>query len=212
MASKLEIWNLALINLSQTPSIAGPNEDSTEANLCRNIYDTARREVLQAHDWNFARKREALGLIIDDRNREDWEYQYGYPGDCLQARQIINQGTGANTVRSSYMIPFKVTILPSTGLEDSFDQRVIWTDQKDAVLEYTYDQGDPTFFSAHFITTLAWCMAKYIAKPLTNKSTERENAMQMYVLSLNAARASNMNEAREVKQADKRNAFTDAHF
>ena len=56
MSSKLQIWNLALANISQTPSIQGINEDSSEANFCRVYYDDARKSSLQKHDWGFARK------------------------------------------------------------------------------------------------------------------------------------------------------------
>lgn len=205
MASKVDIWNLALVNLSQQPSIAGPNEDSAEANLCRNVYDQARQETLASHDWGFASRRVTLAVIDDDRERDDWTYQYAYPSDCLQARAIVNSS------RFDYPIPFTVRVLPSTGLAGSVDKKVIWTDQQDAVLQYTYNQDDPTFFSPSFVTCLSWNISKWIAKPLTGKESSRDAAEQKFLFYLGVARASNMNEGREIKQSDARNPFTDAH-
>lgn len=206
MTSKVELWNLALINLTQTPSIASPTENSTEANLCRNVYDHCRRYTLSRHDWNFARKRVTLAEIDDDREREDWEYQYGYPSDCVQARAIVNEA------RLDYPIPFKVTVLPSTGLSGSSDQQVIWTNQADAVLEYTFDNSDESFFSDTYVQALAWCIASFIAVPLTGKKAERDNAEQMFLYYLKIAKATNMNEGRDERLQDQRNSFTDAHY
>ena len=220
MASKLEIWNMALVNITQSPSIQGVNEDSTEANYCRTYYDRARRSLLQGHDWNFARKRLTLAVIDDERNRPEWKYQYAYPTDCLQGRKIlpVNSSTNAallysERVKVQYpLVPFEVAVLPSTGLSGSVDQKVVWTNKEDAVLEYTYNQENPAFFSEDFSMALSWQLAKFIAKPITNKTSVEDRAISQANHFTLVARASNMNERREPKQSEQPNAFTSAHF
>ena len=206
MSSKLQIWNLALANIKQTPSIQGVNEDSSEANFCRVYYEDALKDALQKHDWNFAKKRLSLAVIDDERNREDWEYQYGYPNDCLQARYIVTPR------RDQSPIPFEVAILPSTGLGNSADQKVIWTDKYQAVLSYTYFQENTTFFSQKFTIALSWKLSSLIAQPITNKASIEAAALAQYQEKILEAQAANMNEGRGTKQSNTPNAFTEAHY
>ena len=206
MSSKLEIWNLALANIKQTPSIQGVNEDSSEANFCAAYYPSALKDALQKHDWNFARKRLNLSIISDLRNRPDWKYQYGYPSDCLQARYIVTQ------YRDQSPIPFDVAVLPSTGLPNSVDQKVIWTDEESAILSYTYLQENTTFFSEKFVIALSWKLSSLIAQPITNKTSIEAAALAQYGEKVLEAQAANMNEGRGTKQSHKPNSFTEAHY
>ncbi len=203
MASKLQIWNLALVNVQQSPSIQGENEDSTEANLCRVYYDEARKQTLERHDWNFARKRLALAEVPN--GPDDWAYQYGYPVDCLQARLIVNR------IKSAPPIPFEVLVDPDTGLIGSSDTKVICTNQPQAVLQYTYDQADPSFFSQSYVICLSWALAAFIAHPLTGKKATKIEAQQEAERQLMIAKTTNMNEGRDNKDDRKVNEFTEAH-
>ena len=203
MASKLQIWNLALVNVQQSPSIQGENEDSTEANLCRVYYDEARKQMLERHDWNFARKRLTLAEVPD--GPDDWAYQYGYPVDCLQARAIV-KGSPAYPE-----IPFEVSVDPDDGLIGSADTKVIWTNQPEAQLRYTYNQKDPSFFSQSYVICLSWALAAFIAFPLTGKKATKVDAQQEAERQLLIAKATNMNEGRDNKDDRKVNEFTEAH-
>lgn len=51
--TKLEIWNAALALIPHDIRIADVDEDSTEAQRCREQWDGARRSVLSAREWHF---------------------------------------------------------------------------------------------------------------------------------------------------------------
>jgi hypothetical protein len=203
MASKLQIWNLALANISQNPSVQGVNEDSKEANFCRVYYDDVLKSGLQKHDWNFARKTLTLAEIADPP--KGWGYQYGYPSDCLQARSICK------AIRTVPEIPFEVAVKPDDGLIGSSDKKVIWTDQGEAALIYTYNQLDPTFFSQGFTIFLSWALSAVIAMPITQKESVKTAAGQEAERQLLIAKAENMNEGRKDKNDRKANEFSEAH-
>jgi hypothetical protein len=53
---KIEIWNAALALLPHDRRIAAEDENSTEAQRCREQWDGARRAVLSAREWGWAVK------------------------------------------------------------------------------------------------------------------------------------------------------------
>ena len=204
MSSKLQIWNLALANISQTPSIQGINEDSSEANFCRVYYDDARKSSLQKHDWGFARKMLILAEVSEGKP-DIWAYQYGYPTACLQARSIVKPVDGAPE------IPFEIGVRPDTGLIGGSDAKVIFTDKEEAILRYTYDQEDTTFFSAGFTIYLSWVLSTLIAFPITSNRSIKVDAGVEAERQLLIAKAENMNEQRQSRSNRDKNAFNEAH-
>ena len=59
-ASEVDIWNIALTRLGQTP-VQAPDQDGKAATLCRRLYPSARDAVLRAYPWNCASRRALLG-------------------------------------------------------------------------------------------------------------------------------------------------------
>ena len=86
MASVIQICNSALNQLGAS-SITALTENSKNARLCNERYETIRDAVFRSHPWNCLVKRIQLA---QDTDTPAWgfTYQYTLPSDCLRVLQI----------------------------------------------------------------------------------------------------------------------------
>ena len=82
MASVVQICNSALNQLGAS-SITALTEDSKNARVCNERYETIRDAVYRSHPWNCLIKRVQLA---QDSDTPAWgfTYQYTLPADCLR--------------------------------------------------------------------------------------------------------------------------------
>mgnify|MGYP001579338832 CR=1 FL=1 len=156
-----EIVNQALSRIGAKSSVElfePTPEDTVEAHQAALWYHPSRRFVLEAFDWGFARTRLELALDSNDPPEGVWEYRYQYPADCLAMRYIENPaGLAADA------IPFALEQPPTPA--DAL--RTILTNAENAVLVYTRDVTNPSFFTQAFIEALVNLLAARFAMPLT---------------------------------------------
>lgn len=161
MGSAVDTCNVALSHLGNARRVASidPPDGSVEADYCATFYPIALKELLEAADWTFARKRVALAPATTNESLV-WTYAYAKPSDCLVPRRILTND-------------------PTKFEQDSadFDTEgdVLYTNQAEAVLVYTRPVSDPTKFSSSFETALALLLAAHLAGPIL-KGTEGVNA------------------------------------
>ena len=86
MASVVQICNSALNQLGAS-SITALTENSKNARICNERYETIRDAVYRSHPWNCLVKRVQLA---QDSDTPAWgfDYQYTLPSDCLRVLQI----------------------------------------------------------------------------------------------------------------------------
>ena len=86
MASVIQICNSALNQLGAS-SITALTENSKNARLCNERYETIRDAVFRSHPWNCLIKRVQLAK---DTDTPAWgfSFQYTLPADCLRVLQI----------------------------------------------------------------------------------------------------------------------------
>ena len=86
MASVVQICNSALNQLGAS-SITALTENSKNARICNERYETVRDAVYRSHPWNCLVKRVQLA---QDSDTPAWgfAYQYTLPSDCLRVLQI----------------------------------------------------------------------------------------------------------------------------
>jgi hypothetical protein len=181
--SKEQIGNLALVNIGSRSSIESFDEQSIEAKRIKQWYDECREAVLEAMDWNFARKRLTLSLSITDAPEGVWTYRYDYPSDCIAARKLQNPlGPDADAV------PFEIELDSDTGLKS------ILTDLEEAKLVYTKNITSTFLFSPYFDHALAAFLAFNIAFPLTGKTSIVEAMGKKYQYMISMAEGNNANE------------------
>ena len=188
MATKTEICNIAISNLGVGKEIQDFNtENSEEANACRRYFDTLLEATLRDFPWPFATKIISLGLI-EEQPTDEWDYSYQYPSDCLKARRVIS---GVRNDSRQSRAPYRI-LHNDSG-------RIIYTDQREAQLEYTALLTDPVYFSPDFVIAFAWRLSSYIAPRLAKGDPFglRQQSMQMYDAEISRARTASANEVQD---------------
>lgn len=193
---KFEICNIALSRIGvTTPVISAFDTSSQEAISSGLLYDAKIKQLLREFDWPFAKKYAQPTLVETftdgDEEYNDWAYSYRYPTDCLRVRRVVTpQGQRENTPEA-FSIGYD-----GTG-------RLVYTDQENAVIEYTALITDTTLHTPDFDSALAWLMACELIAPL-GKDPARlyPYCRQQYALELDAARRGALNEREPHEEPD----------
>jgi len=154
-SSKLDIWNLALVEIGHSELVANPDEGSVAADLCGLLYEQCRDYVLEDFPWRFAKRRSTLAIIAGTPPLA-WGYQYAIPADCLRIRALTNPLT--RTPLAEAKIPFERATDGTNNL--------LYTDLPDAELIYTMRITDVSRFDASFVASLVYYLASKLAVPL----------------------------------------------
>lgn len=182
MASAVGICNLAVAHLGQQANITSitPPEGSVEAEYCATFYPIARDTVLEDFAWTFASKRTALALLADTIS--PWLYGYAIPADCLKTRRVLPAATE----------------IDHAGVRFAVENGVIYTNEPNAELVYTYFLTDTTKFSPKFVLCLSRLLASFLAGPILRDTTGRAAGLQhqLYMQELGKAETSNANSDR----------------
>ena len=185
MASKMDIINLALANLSREP-IQSLSEPNPEAFQLRVHWETALASVLRDHPWGFAMRRRPLAALAE--SSIGFAYAYAYPEDCIQARRIMpSRVVGPWRGRTAF--PFEV------GRSLDGRHKAILTEVPDAALEYTTRQVPCEEFDPQFVGALAWRLAAEISLALHADPQLHQAALTTYSAQLQQAKALDMRES-----------------
>jgi len=180
--NRLDVCNLALMYIGVTRPVQSFSENSTEAQLCNRVYDTAKEIVLKAFAWEFSKITAALTVTTETSNK--FEYVYEYPDDCIRILSISDSsGIGVDQQ------PFEV----SSIVTDSLPYKRILTNVKSAYAEYilnVYEEALP----GEFLDALAWKVATMIGTGLSKTPQTIQFANQMYEISLSKAQKASMYE------------------
>ena len=188
MSTPTEIANLTLSHLGIGKEIANiQTENSQEANACRRFFTIATEATLRDFHWPFANKNVALGLIEANPTSE-WSYSYRYPSDSIKLKRIWS---GLRNDSRQSRVPFKI-------LRDA-SGRVIYTDQINACMEYTYNETDTSRFTPDFVQALSFRLAVYTAPRLTSGDPFkiRADVLKLYSFEIGRAQASAANEQQD---------------
>ena len=129
-------------------------DDTHEAREGRLRYDIRRRAVLEALDWNFARRR-VLGARVDAPATPDAQpYAYALPSKPLRIRGVHSGGVSASWSR----------------------ENVIYASLTDAQIIYTIDEQNPVLFAPVFTSALEFLLAADFAM-IFPRSVNRSNIM-----------------------------------
>ena len=165
---KTTIANLALSHIRDKGVVENIETDvAVQARTANLWYDPARRQALTDFDYGFARKRLILTAHGQDPPAE-WTFRYQFPSDAIQPRHIQNP-----LGRGKPPIPFEIEQADNGAMS-------ILTDQEEAVLVYTRDAENTTFFTPHFVLAFSYLLAHYLAGPLTGKSAIQKRMIENY--------------------------------
>lgn len=202
IVSKTHIFNLALLKVGVTKLCNNIEMDTNPAAIAaRLMWDDQRRYVLRDFPWPWATKYAALGLVAGSTTvpvNYDWVYAYRYPSDCLFLRRILWPG--------GRRIPPMLGALPQNpppyrlGRDDL--GRLVYTDQKDAQIEYTVEITEPNEFDPCFVQMFACRLAMEIAPGLSRIPNAVVLLNQMYEIEKSKAQRAALNEGEEDPETD----------
>lgn len=105
MAEAVEdLCNMVLVEIGYRPLISDIFEGSRASRVALEVYGQTRDELLDAHDWPFARRTRPLTLLKGPPPpggynaiqvwttfypKPGWLYEYLYPADCLEFMCVI---------------------------------------------------------------------------------------------------------------------------
>lgn len=198
VASNTVIANLALSHLGQSTRLTDFTIGTTVADIACNLhFALCRDEMLRAAHWTFARKQaDGTGkseLTSSSPYYGHWQFSYTYPTDCLMMRKIVwDEVREARIDHRQSIIPFVI------------DQNKIYTDQDDAIFEYTMQYTTATGFPVDFVQALSYLLASRIAAEVTGGDPFQltQKAMALYKLAYGIAARNNLNEQKLDEEHD----------
>jgi len=201
MATKTEIFNMALIHLGHSVLADDVDTDETkEATLGRLVWDTAVRYVLRAAPWQFATSYQSPDLVDGsqaDPVNGDWTYEFLYPTDGVSVRRIVTPAGRKETNPPQFKIGAGITN-PEADPSDQVRGKLIFTSYDEEIeIEYTLLITDPEEFEADFIEALALYLAYKLAMPVSEIEGMAEKCFAAFRLSLAVADAQDGNEEQE---------------
>jgi len=158
---EVDICNLALAHLGDTARLVTLDDDTRQAELCRQYYDLARDGLLEMHRWEWATRRITLETTTKEDTVTQWDYAYLLPDDWLDTISILPPNAPDDywegTTRQP--VPYAIEL-------DSQGDRVLLSNEANASMRYTTRVVDTTKFSASFVKALSWYLASMLAGPL----------------------------------------------
>ena len=183
--TKTDIANLALTHIGGAKVHNFRDDKTIEADLVRTYYDISRQAELETYDWSFARRFISLAVASEDPI-SPWLFAYVIPEDCLAVRMLHKEVKTVDDTR----IPYEI-------ISDSInEQNILLTNKPEAILRYTFNQGNTTQFTTNFSIAISHRLAAYIAYSRTNKRDIRDAQLALAEISRLLAQGSDANASR----------------
>ena len=177
ISSAVSICNRALALVGGTRTISSLLETSTEANVCRRVYDASLRSMLAEHPWSWCRSVASLAQATEVAV-PGFIYSYNFPASCLYLHRVFNEETESGG--------FQQFVVDGT--------RMIFTNLYQAYAEYT-KLPEEDIFPPLFAEALAWRVATEISVALSGGNiNKREHLYNFYREAVANAAALDANE------------------
>jgi hypothetical protein len=191
MASKTDIWNLALSHIGDGDDVDQEDELSVEGEQCRKFYPIARDMVLERHNWDFAEKTTQLATLSETASRQ-WTYRYSVPSDYIKAVTVapdLNVLTATWLTEEQYRRQVEVWAKQFEIEADATGAYSILTNEYQAYLKYVYRNENTASYSAGFIMSLSYLLASFLAGgPIVQSAKMAASMLQAYEYHLGQAR------------------------
>lgn len=202
MATKTDIFNLALYKLAQSIAIPAITDESKAADVMNRLWEPTRDLVLTERVWPWAIK--VVALSVDDQlPQPGWRFRYSYPNDCLSAYAITN-AAGLHNVGKLARFASQ-DYLQSVWGSGAYDWDTSFGDQgttinantEAAFLVYACKVEDPGRYPPQFVNALACRLAAEAAPPLIGEVglNAKGQILNEYAMAITNAGAHAMNES-----------------
>jgi hypothetical protein len=170
-----DVVNRALEQIGAQTQITSlfPPDGSSTAEAASVLYYGAVDMVLREANWDSARTTAPLATATGGTVPKPWIFEYLYPSDCVQVRQIMSPSFDPNDPR-----PLRCAVAIDVGL----GKKVILASIADALAVYTVrpteDEWDAILTEA-IVRTLASSLAMAMAGRPDFSRTKLEEAIQI---------------------------------
>lgn len=154
MASKIQIYNMALSNLGMA-KIFSTDINDPRMKACELYYYEALIDTYAEHAWSFATVTEQFALV--SATVVGWTYVYAYPPKAAIVHNVFSEGN----VDFKEEKEFEIQFLPAQN------KKVVCSNESEAYIDYTYIVEDTTIFSPKFVVALAFKLAAFMSQTLT---------------------------------------------
>lgn len=162
----IDICSHALVKLGAS-SISSFDEDTTEAHVAKQLYETTLDSLLALYPWRFALKQVKLGRLVSSPNA-DYRYSYGIPNDCIR---VLSAGSS----------------IKGSGLNYRLVQKTLQTNSENVILTYI-SRPNEVDFPAFFLEALIAKLAVEFCLPLTESTTRTDYLKKLAQESIQNAR------------------------
>lgn len=183
-----EVANLALAHCGLSKPIANLGTDrSIEAQMCRTLYDTARRATIRGGRWLFSIKQVTPAVVANQPSPE-WLYAYQYPSDAIKLFRFVSYRLTNDTRQSripytiAQPVPVGLSTLatPPTSYAETSGQWIYtnWPGNSGSILgfpvilEYAFDNQNVAQWTDDFVMAFSMKLAWYIFPSLTSNDSE----------------------------------------
>jgi hypothetical protein len=185
MASKIDVFNMALGHIGVSSTVNDELERSPERVICSRYWDSCRDGLLayKSMPWGFANALKKLAMLPGDPPA-GWEYRYRYPNDCINAIEIYAESVRTTSVelRSKYHVAYEA------------DGRVILCDIPEATLRYTKRVAEVERWPAPFVEAMSFRLASMIVMGIKNDAGVMGSMLQLAEQFAQIAMAADFNE------------------
>jgi hypothetical protein len=180
MASKVEIYNQALQNIGGE-YITSENEDTQNAIECNLRADSARKALLEMHQWNFATKRAKLNKEVATPEF-GYAYQYTLPSDFLYMVMTQVEEQSTNTTTYGFSDITHVSNYPFNASADDYviEDGKLLSNSSEVNIIYIADVTNTGSFSATFTQLFARYLGALIAFKVVGSKSERDTQMAIF--------------------------------
>lgn len=203
MASRIDIYNLALYKLAQSISVPAITDESKAADVLNRLWEPMRDLVLSERVWPWAMRSQALALTAEAA-QPGWRFRYAYPEDCLTAYAVTDAG-GLSNAGKLYRFASS-DYLASVWGSGAFDwdvsygeeQTTINTSVEQAYLVYGARVEAVDRYPPQFVNALACRLAAEAAPPIIGEVglNSKSDLLSEYLMALTNAGAHAMNESK----------------
>lgn len=159
---------LSLIGCRPVTSLDRPSTE--EDRQCILWWDHSVKEVLEKHDWKFAR-RYASNLAVSTSPSGEYDHAYQLPNDCLVLRYLWDDEAKQRVTEEEYEL----------------QGRSILTDLDTVNIVYTKLDENTGGYPGHFVKALIFLLASYLAYKLAEKGGRSDEMREKYLLALHEA-------------------------
>lgn len=194
----VQICNEAISDLPAHP-ITGIDDTRKEARECSRHINGVVADLLDEHDYDFARRRVTLASVANVREGE-WGYAYRLPDEIISPIKLVrnyNANSVGLVVTPIYYWPgVDLGLLGYAPIDYHIADNTLFTNLEEAILEYSIDVIEPNKWPPLFAQAVIRVLASRIYRPILGEKADTREWMvkqQAARAAVDAAIASDLN-------------------